>query len=104
MSIARGNHLMLLTAQACWAAGKLRTYVCAHDVLLGRGIGGVQQELIGHIVDAHTQVSCGPHVDQLHLVVSLADDHVLGLHVPMNNACPVRCLQSFQNLNSDTML
>lgn len=95
---------MLLTAQACWAAGKLRTDLCAHDVLLGRGIAGVQQELIGHIVDAHTQVSCGPHVDQLHLVVSLADDHVLGLHVPMNNACPVRCLQSFQNLNSDTML
>lgn len=81
---------MLLIIQACWAAGKLeKTNLGAHYILLGGGIAGVQQELIGHVVDAHTQVGCGPHVYQLHLVVSLADDHILGLHVPMNNAGPV---------------
>jgi len=74
----------------------------AHDVLLGRRIARVQQELIGHIVDAHSQVCSSPHVYQLHLVVCLADDDVLGLHITVDNACPMGCLQCFQNLNSKT--
>ena len=70
------------------------SHLCTHDVLLGRGVAGVQQELIGDVVDPHPQVCSGPHVYELYFVVGLADDDVLGLHISVYYAGPVRLLQS----------
>jgi hypothetical protein len=44
----------------------------------------VQQVLVGHIVDAQPQVCCCTHVDQLHALVTHADDYVLGLDVTVD--------------------
>ena len=70
----------------------------AHDVLLRRGIARVQQILIGDIVDPHSQVCSSSQVDELDLVVGLADDDILGLHISVHDACAVGSLQSFQQL------
>ena len=64
-----------------------KAYLSAHDVLLGGSIAGVQKELARHIVDAHSQVCCSTHVNQLHLVVGLTDDDVLRLDIAVDNAC-----------------
>ena len=58
-----------------------------HDVLLRRGVAGVQKELVGHVVDANAQVSCCAQIYQLHPpALSLA-----GLSRPTSPPCALAC-------------